>query len=275
MKKALLALALMAIGAASKAQVCTPNASINDSVPGIYPAVLPEALEGQPYEATITIKTTCDTSLLFNNIPVTLSIKAFKILDVVGEPAGFDFQPNAEPWTNPEPCAPILGCVKVTATADEVTAAVGGGTPAGSGIYPITVYVDVLVTGNPIPTTPTWASTLGTPPYGSAIAFSDYFIKVNPLNATIEQAPTDRFWVGANYPNPFTGATTIRYNTVKEEDITLKVYNTLGSLVSQINSRSQKGTNNLVFDATKLSAGVYIYTLSNGKESYTRKLTVN
>lgn len=271
--KHILAIALIAFGFTVSAQ-CVPDQQYINAPSGIYPDSLPEAWEGQAYQTTITIKTICDTSVTFQNIPVQLSIKAFKILDVLGEPDGFLFTPDQPQWNNPTPCAPIMGCVLVQASQAAVDSAVGGG-PLLNGVYPLTVYVDILATGNPIPSTPTWVSTLGTPPYGSAIAYNDYFLKINPLNFTIETAPTDRFWVAPNFPNPFTGVTTMRYNTVKEETITLKVFNMLGGLVAENKYRSQKGTNTLEFDAAKLSGGMYIYTISNGTETVTRKMTVN
>jgi hypothetical protein len=267
-KKLVLLAALVFTTIMAGAQICTPDPNYANASPGIYPDSLDHAHAGQPYNMTITLRTLCDTSVLFQNIPVALTVHALKILDVVGEPAGFNFTPDVPVWNNPSPCQPITGCVKVDALEPAVTA-------AAINVYPLTVYVDVLATGNPIPTTQTWVSALGTPPYGSAIAFSDYVLKVDGPTATVELAPTDRFWVALNYPNPFDGTTHIPYNVAKDEKVSFKVYNSIGSLVYSNDYRAQTGKNTIVFDGTKLSAGMYIYTVSTGKETITRKMTIN
>lgn len=267
-KKILLLSALSITALFTNAQVCTPDPNFANASPGIYPDSLDHANAGQPYEMTITVRTLCDTSVLFSGIPVDLTVQALKILDVVGEPAGFNFNPDVPVWTNPSPCAPITGCVKVDALEPAVTA-------AAVNVYPLTVYIDVLAVGNPLPSTPTWVSTLGTPPYGSAIAFSDYVLKVDGPLSTIETAPTDRFWVGLNYPNPATGNTNIAYNVAKKETVGLKVYNMLGALVYSNTYQAETGKNTIAFDASKLGAGLYVYTMSNGKETITRKMTIN
>ncbi|UPT67463.1 MAG: T9SS type A sorting domain-containing protein [Sphingobacteriales bacterium JAD_PAG50586_3] len=267
-KKLLLLIAVSLTALFAGAQVCEPDPNYINASPGIYPDSLPHAFEGQGYETTITIRTLCDTSVLFSGIPVALTVQALKILDVVGQPNGFNFNPDVPVWTNPSPCTPITGCVRVDALEPAVTA-------AAIGVYPLTVYVDVLAVGNPLPSTPTWVSTLGSPPYGSAIAFSDYVLKVDGPLSTIETAPTDRFWVGLNYPNPANGLTNIGYNITKPGKTELKVYNMLGALVYSNVYQAEAGKNIIAFDASKFGAGLYVYTVSNGRETITRKMTIN
>jgi hypothetical protein len=267
-KKLLLLAALVITTGFAGAQICTPGANYVNSPPGIYPDTLDHANAGQPYNMTITVRTLCDTSVLFQNIPVALTVHALKILDVVGEPAGFNFTPDVPVWNNPSPCQPITGCVKVDALEPAVTA-------AAINVYPLTVYVDVLATGNPIPSSQTWVSTLGTPPYGSAIAFSDYVLKVDGPLSTIEAAPTDRFWVGLNYPNPANGLTNISYNVSKKENVSLKIYNMLGGIVYSNNYQAETGKNIISFDTSKLASGIYVYTMTNGANTFTRKMTIN
>lgn len=287
-KKLLTVVATVAISAfAANAQApCTPDPIYADSSAGIWPdsaTGLAIAYVGQPYSTVIQLKTLTDTSVTFQGIPVSLKVKALKILDVIGEPAGFTVAPAYNDvvngtWqnegTDPNWTA-VQGCVLISASQSDVDAAAGGG-PNNDGVYPITVYVDVLAKGNPIPSTYTWVSTLGTPPYGAAIAYSDYVVRVQEGNFVVEEAlSSNKFDVAYNYPNPFTGATTIAYNTVKEDNITMKVYNMVGGLVAENKYRSNTGKNTIVFDGSKLSAGMYIYTVSNGAETITRKMTIN
>jgi photosystem II stability/assembly factor-like uncharacterized protein len=70
-----------------------------------------------------------------------------------------------------------------------------------------------------------------------------------------------------NYPNPFNPTTTIRYALPATSRVTLKIYNVLGQLVTQLRDEVQSaGTYNVVWDGSnsagmKVSSGVYLYHL--------------
>lgn len=289
LKKLLTVVAVVAISAfAANAQApCQNDPIYADSSAGIWPdsaAGLPHAQVCNPYSAIIQVKTLTDTSVTFQGIPVQLKVKGLKVLDIVGEPTGFvaaaNYNDPSGYWLNggADPnWTPIQGCVLISASQTDVAAAATGGTPAGSGIYPIDVYVDVLAKGNPIPATYTWVSTLGTPPYGAAIKYSSYRIVVDQCNGIkVEDALSqNKFDVAPNYPNPFSSLTTIEYNNIKEETINFNVYNTVGALVYSNKYQSTVGKNVILFDGSKLSAGMYIYTVNNGSKTFTRKMTIN
>ena len=69
----------------------------------------------------------------------------------------------------------------------------------------------------------------------------------------------------ANYPNPFNGTTTIAFTLNEPNDITLKVYNTLGievaTLYTGFAEAEQKYTTD--FNGNMLSEGMYIYVLQS------------
>lgn len=77
-----------------------------------------------------------------------------------------------------------------------------------------------------------------------------------------------------NYPNPFNPSTIIKYNLSKSAVVNLKVYNTLGELVEVLinNENQNPGSHQIKFDASKLSSGIYFYTLTEGNSSYTKKM---
>ncbi len=76
-----------------------------------------------------------------------------------------------------------------------------------------------------------------------------------------------------NYPNPFNPVTNIRYVTDDKQFVTLKVYDVLGNEVETlVNEIKPAGNYNVIFDASKLSSGVYLYTLKTGEFSKTKKM---
>jgi len=78
-----------------------------------------------------------------------------------------------------------------------------------------------------------------------------------------------------NYPNPFNPSTTIRYSIPSREFVTIRVYNTLGQVVSTIvDSPQEAGEHEIIFDAAGLASGVYYYRLEAGAYRETRKLTL-
>jgi hypothetical protein len=67
-----------------------------------------------------------------------------------------------------------------------------------------------------------------------------------------------------NYPNPFNPSTTIKYSISEDGFVKLLVYNLLGEEVTTLVNNEQKaGRYEVVFDASKLSSGVYLYRLES------------
>ncbi|MCP5064438.1 MAG: T9SS type A sorting domain-containing protein, partial [Ignavibacteriae bacterium] len=65
-----------------------------------------------------------------------------------------------------------------------------------------------------------------------------------------------------NYPNPFNPTTTISYFIPEPSSIKISIYNLLGEVVQiSENNFINYGFHNYEFDASKLSSGVYVYSL--------------
>jgi hypothetical protein len=82
-----------------------------------------------------------------------------------------------------------------------------------------------------------------------------------------------RFELGQNYPKPFNPTTIINFNLPEKSLVTLKVYNILGQEVATlVNEVKDAGAYNVQFNADNLPSGVYVYTLSAGKFTSTKKM---
>jgi hypothetical protein len=76
-----------------------------------------------------------------------------------------------------------------------------------------------------------------------------------------------------NYPNPFNPTTTINYSIKTGGEVTLKVYDMLGTEVaSLVNERQEAGNYTVEFNATDFPSGIYFYTLISGNFMDTKKL---
>jgi len=65
----------------------------------------------------------------------------------------------------------------------------------------------------------------------------------------------------------------INYQLPMNSYVTLKVYDALGREVATlVNEIKEAGTYNVQFDGTKLSSGIYFYTLKAGNFATTKKL---
>jgi hypothetical protein len=76
-----------------------------------------------------------------------------------------------------------------------------------------------------------------------------------------------------NYPNPFNPSTTINYTLKNQGSITLRVYNMLGQQISTlVNEVQQAGPHSVTFDASRLSSGVYFYSIESGSFRASKKM---
>jgi hypothetical protein len=93
-----------------------------------------------------------------------------------------------------------------------------------------------------------------------------------PLS-TDEKFNVEDYSLQQNYPNPFNPATTINFGLSAMSNVKLTVYNMLGQEVAVlVNKELPAGTHSIVFNASYLASGTYIYRLEAGNVVQTRKM---
>ncbi len=84
--------------------------------------------------------------------------------------------------------------------------------------------------------------------------------------------PSD-FQLYQNYPNPFNPTTIINYSLAKAEKVKIIVYSLLGEEIRVlIDEYKLEGKHSIVFNATGLSSGIYIYKIVAGDKTASKKL---
>ena len=81
--------------------------------------------------------------------------------------------------------------------------------------------------------------------------------------------------LGQNYPNPFTGSTSISFEIPNTTNVSLKVFNSHGIEVAELAGKEfNSGKYTIEFNLEKLSAGNYFYTIKTDEFSATRKMII-
>ena len=95
------------------------------------------------------------------------------------------------------------------------------------------------------------------------IDFDERFEYSNVVNVNIGYPLS--FELSQNYPNPFNPTTKINFTLPEKTNVSLKVYNILGSQVAVLlNEIKDAGIYSVNFKAEGLSSGIYIYKISTG-----------
>ena len=105
--------------------------------------------------------------------------------------------------------------------------------------------------------------------YGQTVA--SYNDSQKETASAAQEIPSD--YSIENYPNPFNPTTTINYQLPENGFVTIKVYDVLGKEVATlVNENKSAGYYNVNFDASKLTSGVYIYTINANGFAQSKKM---
>jgi hypothetical protein len=101
----------------------------------------------------------------------------------------------------------------------------------------------------------------------------DDFGTVTSVNYREEGAIPADFELSQNYPNPFNPSTTIRYSVPAAGSVQLKIFNILGQeVMTLVDGNLKAGSYVVVFDASHLASGVYLYQLKTDQYSNVKKM---
>ena len=87
-------------------------------------------------------------------------------------------------------------------------------------------------------------------------------VEVTGIN-DLSGIPTD-YEVTQNYPNPFNPTTTIKYGLPEDSHVTIMIYNILGEQIKILTDEVKRaGYHESIFDASRLTSGLYIYMINS------------
>jgi hypothetical protein len=139
----------------------------------------------------------------------------------------------------------------------------------------------ILITGTP---TMAWNHTVTVNAMANATVFgfpvppqaqtNKQYRSIVNAPAGVESLDMSKFDVDQNSPNPFSESTEIHFSSVSTSNIDFKVFNILGDVVYDSQFKSDKGVNTIKIGANSFAPGVYIYSITNGDKTITKRMIV-
>lgn len=89
-----------------------------------------------------------------------------------------------------------------------------------------------------------------------------------------ETISNNSFDVAQNFPNPFNGESQIAFNLPEAGKVTFRVTNLVGKTVKDVNINGNSGVNYLNISSADYAAGVYMYSISFGGKTLTKRMII-
>lgn len=280
MKKSLLTVSLSIATVAAMAQaVCTPDVSClpPTQTGGVCPdstsaIALLTGTVGTPLTTTFSVKIPASTvysgqTVTLNQFAVTnIEAKvngAFGPLSAVGMTYLGAGTNTPSSGNGPSGVTMTKFCY-FPAPAQAGKCIVVSGTPTVAGVFPIKISSQAR------------GVIFGATVWAAAPDDNSYYLTINPSSVGLKTTLVNgsQFGVISANPNPFADNTTILYNAPEAAKTTFTVFNVLGEQVYTNVYTAQAGQNAIEFKANNLTSGMYVYTLTNGKETTTQRLII-
>ena len=228
---------------------CVPDAQYSDSTWGIWPDTAQNFISGNTgvyYEQIVNFKLPTDAGDIAPQY-AGYDLDNVSLVSVVGSPPGISYNCNTSncTWDGGE-----QGCATIS------------GIPNTNGTYPINLKILGCV------------SLFGIPICDTAF-FSNYVIQIGPVGVDNYELTNNSLKLKKAFPNPSNKSTNIQYETIKSENVSFEITNLLGELILNKNVSSKIGLNSIQVNTSHLSNGIYLYSISNGLTTSTKRLIVN
>jgi type IX secretion system substrate protein/fungalysin/thermolysin propeptide len=108
-------------------------------------------------------------------------------------------------------------------------------------------------------------------------ALDDFELLDFEIEVSVEGVPEiNGVELAQNFPNPFNPATSINFTLASSQWVSLKVYDLLGNEITTLASGVYTaGANTVVFDASSLGSGTYIYKLFTAGSTQSRRMILS
>lgn len=149
-------------------------------------------------------------------------------------------------------------------------------------------YIDVTIAGGTPPYTKSWADGPTTEDRfnlipgtytinvtdANALTASETFVLTGPYLG-IEDLNAFGFSLGESVPNPSNGNSTISFTTKDAGMYQFVVRDAAGREVANMPISATQGENRILFDGSRLSSGLYTYSLNNGVNALTERMVIS
>jgi subtilisin-like proprotein convertase family protein len=96
-------------------------------------------------------------------------------------------------------------------------------------------------------------------------------VGISNINGNIPK----EFYLMQNFPNPFNPATTIEFGLNESANTKIEVFDITGKLIELVSENfMQTGTYRFVWNAANYSSGIYLFRLSSGNKSLSKKMVL-
>lgn len=100
-------------------------------------------------------------------------------------------------------------------------------------------------------------------------------LNLEAINIGINEKDIQNAVLHQNIPNPAVGTTSVNFEIVKANEVSLSVYDVTGKLIKSINEGNlSAGMHSITLETSDIDAGVYFYTLTVGDQTLTKKMTI-
>ncbi|MDQ7817216.1 MAG: T9SS type A sorting domain-containing protein [Melioribacteraceae bacterium] len=95
------------------------------------------------------------------------------------------------------------------------------------------------------------------------------------VTTDVEESLPFSYSLEQNYPNPFNPATQIKYSIAKAGHVSVKIFDILGRVVSElVNKQQEPGSYTVDFNGSKLASGIYFYRIESGSFINVKKMAL-